>query len=178
MGEDSLLRSAVKRAAAITGPRCVVVLGADAGRLRSELAGLAVHIVVNRAWREGLGTSLRRGIDALPASASAALVTLADLYALGEDDLWRLASAWVRHPRGAAAASLAGQAVAPAILPRRLFRRLWHRGGDEGARRVLRATGEDVTLVDLPTAEYDLDEPDDLRRLRRHRALPVVSRRR
>lgn len=156
----------------------MVVLGAGAGLLRRELDGLTANVVVNRAWRDGIGGSLRMGIAALPASASAALVTLADLYALDGDDLRRLATAWTRRPRKAAAASLAGQAGAPAILPRRLFRQVRDLRGDEGARHLLRAPGEDVTLVDLPAAGHDLDEPGDLRRSRRHRPLQVTDRRR
>ena len=168
-GGESLLRRATRLASHLTGPRCVVVLGADASRLRAELVGFGVPIVVNRAWRTGMAGSLRAGIDALPASAPAVMVILADQYAVGTPDLDRLLRSWSRRPRLPAAAVTGGAPGAPAILPRRYFRTIRHLRGDQGARRVLRESGAAVTPVEIPAAAQDLDTPRDLEAFRRAR---------
>jgi len=168
-GGESLLRRATRLASRLTGSRCLVVLGADASQLRAELAGLDVAIVVNRAWRDGMAGSLRAGVEALPASAAAVLVMLADQYAVGAHDLDRLARSWSRRPRMAAAATLGGTPGAPAILPRRYFEPIRRLRGDQGARRLLREAGAGVILVDMPAAAQDLDAPGDRESFRRIR---------
>lgn len=169
IGGESLLRRATRLALRLTGRRCLVVLGADASRLRAEVVGLGVPIVVNRAWRKGMAGSLRAGVEALPASAAAALVVLADQYAVGAPDLDRLARSWSGRPRLAAAAVVGGASGAPAILPRRYFGPIRRLRGDLGARRLLRQDAATVTPVEMPSAAQDLDTPGDLETFRRVR---------
>jgi molybdenum cofactor cytidylyltransferase len=166
-GRGTLLGMAAATAMAVTGQRCVVVLGADATRWRAMLAGRRLHVVVNRHWRQGMSGSLRTGIAALPPSATAALVVLADQFAVGPSELRRLAIAWRRHPRLPAAATVDGRPGAPAILPRRLFGQLAALRGDQGARQLFRGGLVPFTPVDLPAAAGDLDEPGDLPAFRR-----------
>lgn len=169
VGPDSLLALAVARANWLTGSRCVVILGADATLLRRQLAGRATTVVMNRRWRDGMAGSLQAGIGALPASASAALITLADQYAIGRHDLGQLATVWARDPGSAVAARVEGQAAAPAILPRSYFPRVMELAGDRGARSLLRQPGRAATVLELPMAALDLDEPGDLSRFREMR---------
>jgi molybdenum cofactor cytidylyltransferase len=165
-GPESLLVRAARQAVALTGSRTIVVLGADSSLLATDLAGLPVRIVVNRRWREGMARSLQAGIGSLPVSARATLVTLADQYAISRHDLWRLASAWASNPRAAAAALVADGPGAPAVLPRSYFPRVMGLEGDRGARSLLLNPDMPVTMVELPAAAYDLDEPGDFRHFR------------
>jgi molybdenum cofactor cytidylyltransferase len=172
IGDGSLLSGSVRRAAALTPGRCVVVLGCAASRLRHELAGLPVRVVVNRGWRHGMAGSLQAGIASLPVTASAALVVLADQYALRLQDLRRLAAAWSREPRRPAAAWFAGRIGAPAILPRAWFPRVAGLTGDAGARSLLRHAAGPTTIVAMPGALPDLDTPEQLEAFRRHARRP------
>ena len=166
MGGESLLRRAVRVAMRVTGPRVLVVLGADASRLAGEVGDLGASIVVNRRWRDGMAGSLRTGVTALPGSARAVLVMLADQYAVGPEDLERLARAWSRTPRTASAADIEGRLGAPAILPRGQLDAVRSLRGDQGARGLLRAAATPVTRVTMPAARPDLDAPDDLAHFR------------
>lgn len=140
----------------------IVVLGADRLRLRSVLRrhGLAPRIACNARWAEGMAGSLRAGLKRVPDDAVGALILLVDQAALGADDLGRLAAAWRRRPGRPAAAAYAGRVGAPAIIPRRYFRRLGTLEGDVGARRLLRTLGS-VTPVAIPGAAFDIDTPED-----------------
>lgn len=170
-GRESLVVRAARHGMLVSGSRCVVVLGSSASLLARELAGMPVRLVVNRRWREGMAGSLRAGIAALPTSAQAVLVTLADQYAVGPDDLARLAAQWVRKPRAAAAALTEAGPGAPAVLPRSDFWRVMSLQGDRGARSLLREPGAEVATVEMPTAAFDLDDRRDLQhfRIARHR---------
>lgn len=156
------------RAARKTLPRApiVVVLGARALRLGLVVrrAALGAAVVTNPDWPQGLASSLRAGLDALP-RARAALVMLVDQPDVDERCLRRLVAAWRRRPRVPAAAYYAGRAGVPAILPRSCWRAVRNLDGDSGARAMLRS-GPAPTLVDMPEAALDIDTPADLAKLR------------
>ncbi|HEU4618885.1 MAG TPA: nucleotidyltransferase family protein [Gammaproteobacteria bacterium] len=165
-----LLVHAVEAAAAACASAPIVVLGADAMRLRGVLrrAKAASVVVENRAWPEGLAASLRAGLDAVPLRADAVLVVLADQPHVGAAALRRLVAAWRRRPGRPAASAYAGRLGVPAILPRTTWRALRALEGDVGARRVL-ASAPRITAVAMPEAELDVDLPEDLTRLSRGR---------
>jgi len=167
IGGDSLLLHAVRCAGTITEGRCVVVLGCGASRLRGELRGRQVRVVLNRRWREGMAGSLQAALSVLPASATAVLVVLADQYAIEPRDLRRLALAWSREPTRAAAAVLDGRPASPAVLPRHWFARVMDLRGDQGARRLLRDAFPPPALVPMPAAGLDLDVREELGAFRR-----------
>jgi molybdenum cofactor cytidylyltransferase len=162
----TLLAATVRQAVRTTQHRCVVVLGASASRMRVELRGLDVTVIINKRWSDGMASSLKAGVLALPPSARAALVLLADQYAVGASDLRSLASAWARRPLQPAAALVDNRLGAPAVLPRRLFSRIRMLQGDHGARHLLREAGMNVTAVTLAGAGLDLDRRRDLAMLR------------
>lgn len=164
----ALLVRAVAAAAAATGRPVIVVVGAEALRLRALVARsfprAAVDIVYHAGWRSGLAGSLRRGLAAVPDDARAVLCVLSDQPLVDARSLDRLIGAWRRRPAHAAAARYSGRLGVPAILPRRSFPALRTLTGDEGARRVL-AADPHPTAVDMPEAAFDVDTFDDLARL-------------
>ncbi|MGQ0383632.1 MAG: nucleotidyltransferase family protein [Gammaproteobacteria bacterium] len=167
IGRESMLRRAARVALGSRPAGCVVVLGARASRLRAELRGFPVRIVVNRNWRRGLAGSLRMGVAALPREAPAALVLLADQVAVGPAELELLIAAWRRAPRSIVAAS-AGQILGPPVLfPRKAFAALRRLHGPAGARQLLVRMRAQVQVLDMPESAVDIDTEGDLARLRR-----------
>src|SRR5437868_1282596 len=61
----TLLRRAAETALASVCRPVVVVLGAHAPQLQPELIGLPLRIVVNTHWEQGMGSSLRVGMETL-----------------------------------------------------------------------------------------------------------------
>jgi len=157
-----LLHTAVTRAAEVTGNALIVVLGAGAARLAPLLKHSPGSIVVNREWREGLGSSIRAGVAKLPPTCSAVMLLLADQAAVTADDLRRLVGTWRKQPQFIAAALYGGVSGAPAIFPRSAFRELGELRGDVGARALLRRNAARVVRVPMPSAAIDIDTPEDL----------------
>src|SRR5690348_14311138 len=92
-----LLHTTVSRAVEIAGAATIVVLGANAAELAPLLTHTPATIVVNRDWREGIGSSIRTGVARLPAACTGVLLVLADQAAVTSQDLQRLAGAWRRQ---------------------------------------------------------------------------------
>ncbi len=74
-GGKTLIRRAAETALATPFRPVIVVLGAEAARVKDELAGLDVLIIENPAWPSGMGSSIRAGMALLP-DADAVLLTL------------------------------------------------------------------------------------------------------
>ncbi|HZF31095.1 MAG TPA: nucleotidyltransferase family protein [Gammaproteobacteria bacterium] len=165
-GQPLLVRAVDAARGALPGAPLVVVLGAEALRLRALLRRRdpAVRAVVNSRWSSGLASSLQRGLETLSSEVDAVLVLLVDQPNVDAAALRRLVDAWRRRPAAPAAARYLGRPGVPAILPRRAWRALRNLDGDAGARALLRGAGT-VTLVDMPEAELDVDTPEDAARL-------------
>jgi molybdenum cofactor cytidylyltransferase len=162
IGGRPLLHTVVTRAAEISGNALIVVLGAGAEELAPLLRHSSGTLVINREWREGLASSIRAGIAALPAACTGALLLLADQPAVTAHDLRRLAGTWRKQPQYMAAALYAGTVGVPAIFPRTVFPELAALRGDAGARAVLRRGTDTLMRVPMPSAALDVDTPEDL----------------
>jgi CTP:molybdopterin cytidylyltransferase MocA len=162
----SLLAHALAAArAALPHSPLVVVLGAAAPRLRLVVrrAVPSAVVVYNARWADGLASSLHAGLAAVPAPTASILVTLADQPDVDQRALLRLLKAWRRRPGTAAAALYANRPGVPAVLPRRYWRAIRELDGDAGARALLRGT--EITTVNMPEAELDIDTRADVARL-------------
>ncbi|MBN1239250.1 MAG: nucleotidyltransferase family protein [Gammaproteobacteria bacterium] len=165
----ALLRRAADAAVQATARPPIVVVGAEALRLRALLRrshGGRVAVVANARWREGLSTSVVKGLRAVPRDADAVLFVLTDQPLVGAAALERLLQAWSRQPSRPAAARYSGRVGVPAVIPRRLWSGLDGLRGDTGARRLLGGSPR-LTVVDMPEAAFDVDRPEDLARLER-----------
>ena len=126
-----------------------VVLGAGAAEARTlldeaQLDG-SVDVVIAGDWAEGMGASLRTGLDSLPAAA-ACLVSLVDLPDVGPDVVRRVLAA-ATGPQVLARAAYSGEPGHPVLLGRDHWAAVAESAtGDRGARDYLAA--HDVTLVE------------------------------
>jgi molybdenum cofactor cytidylyltransferase len=157
-----VLHSVVSNAVAVAGHAVTVVLGAHAQDLTRLLAHSTASVVINRHWEEGLASSLRYGLAAMPSSCSAALVMLGDQVAVTADDLKRLINAWKGHDTVIAASVYQGQVGVPAIFPHWCFTEMRELRGDRGARVILERHAQRLVHVKMPNAAIDLDTPEDL----------------
>jgi molybdenum cofactor cytidylyltransferase len=143
----------------------VVVLGANAERIRPLLARHPVLITENPAWVEGMASSLRTGIATLQQfsrSIDGVLVSLCDQPAFSVDTIERLLAAQAESGRSITAARYEGRNGAPALFLRDQFAALGSLTGEAGARSLLNSTPDRVTSVELPELSVDLDTPQDL----------------
>ena len=129
----------------------LVVLGAWVGDVPDA------DVVVNEDWAEGMGSSLRAGLQALMEreDAEAAVVTLVDLPGLTSAAVRRLVDA----SADLAVATYSGERGHPVRMSRRHWPEVIHMAqGDEGARRLLRAHPDVVAIEVGDVAHgYDLD---------------------
>jgi len=165
-GGKSVLAASVEPLLEVGLERVVVVLGGEAERVRRE-AGLPedprVCLVVNERWREGMSTSLRRGLDAA-SDAEALLVVLGDQPGITAERVRRVVAAY--RPGALLVVPIQGtQPAHPVLFSRKLYGELEALAGDVGAREVVRRHWDEAVRLELPPLA-DIDTPEDYRALR------------
>ena len=166
LGGKTLLQHAVQTAVATALGPVVVVLGANAERIRSQIADLPLDIAINDHWHEGIGTSIRTGMAALlrhpdATHLGAAIIMTADQPLLSTSVLHALADAHEKTARPIAAAEYSGTLGSPALFARELFEELLSLAPDCGAKQLISADQMRVIPVPFPGGERDVDTPDD-----------------
>lgn len=160
-----LLVRAVEAALASTTWPVVVVLGAEAEKIRSLLARYPVIVTENPAWSEGMASSIRAAVTTLQQfsrSLDAALIALCDQPAFSTETIAQLVQAQATTGRSIVAARYSGRQGAPALFLREHFATLTALTGEEGARDLLNGPTSHVAAVDLPALALDLDTPGDV----------------
>lgn len=160
-----LLVRVVEAALASPAWPVVVVLGAQAEKIRPVLAAWPVLVTDNPAWAEGMAASLRAGITTLQQFSrhlDAAVVALCDQPAFSASTITALVDTQKNTGRSIVAARYAGRHGAPALFLAQHFATLSGLTGEEGARALLNGDPAHVAGVDLPDLALDLDTPADV----------------
>ncbi len=170
-----LLRRQAEMARAITSGPVIVALPPRPHPRYAALAGLDVTLCEVADAAEGMNASLRTAFGALPAGARAAMMLLADLPELTEDDLSIVAQSIDTNSetlvwRGATSDGKPGH---PIVFAAALFPAFATLRGDGGGREVVAQAAGRVELIPLPDqrARRDLDTPEDWDRWRAEQAL-------
>jgi len=165
IGGKPLVRIAAEQALASRAKPVIVVTGHERERVEQALAGLAVQLVHNPDYAEGLGTSLKAGIAALPEVADGAVVCLGDMPQVDAGLIDKLIGGFDPE-RGALVVvpSIEGRRGNPVLWSRRFFPDLMQIQGDIGARHLIGQYAEAVVEIALAgeAALTDVDTPESL----------------
>jgi molybdenum cofactor cytidylyltransferase len=169
LGGTPLVRRTVERALGWPLERMIVVTGHEAQAVRAALAGLDVDFIDNPDHAQGLSTSLRRGIAAVPGNCDGALVVLGDMPLVEAGTVKRLVAAFAPAEQWTICVpSWRGQRGNPVLWGRSHFEALVRIEGDAGARGLMAASPDEVVEIEAEGdgVTLDADTPEALARLR------------
>ena len=147
-----------------------VVIPPGADMIVQALSRLDVRFVVNLGRDEGMASSIRAGVAALPDAVEAVVIALADQPRAGTDVTHALCARWRVGGVAAVAPVYSDGRGNPVLFGRECFNELLALRGDTGARAVLDALGERLGRVDVAEAmPVDVDTPEALAALQRQR---------
>lgn len=165
IGGKPLVRIAAEQALASSARPVIVVTGHQREKVEEALAGLPVRFAYNPDFAEGLGTSLRTGIAAVPSDVDGAVICLGDMPQVDAALIDRLIAAF-DPDRGALiiVPTIEGRRGNPVLWSRRFFSDLRQIQGDVGARHLIASYGEAVVEVPVAgeSAFVDVDTPESL----------------
>ncbi|GBD44765.1 Molybdenum cofactor cytidylyltransferase [bacterium HR40] len=169
VGGKAMVRRVVEALAASPARPIVVVTGHERERIEAALVGLPVTFVHNPAYCEGLSTSLRAGIEALPEDCDGTLVCLGDMPRLTAPLIERLLGAFApERGQSIVVPTCGGRRGNPVLFGRAFFDEMKRIAGDVGARHILLAYPEAVVEVETgdPAVLVDVDTPEAFAQLR------------
>jgi len=160
-----LVRIVAEAALASRARPVLVVTGHQREQVEAALAGLPLAFVHNPQFADGLGSSLKAGIAALPAAADGVIVCLGDMPQVDAALIDRLIGAF-DPDQGALVVvpTIEGKRGNPVVWSRRFFPDLMAVEGDVGARYLIGRYAEAVSEVPFSggAALTDIDTPEAL----------------
>ena len=151
----------------------IVVTGHEEDRVKAALASLPVAFAHNEGYAEGLSTSLRAGILALPEGIDAVLVCLGDMPEIDPNQLDRLIAGF--DPASGQEICVpvhGGKRGNPVLWGQRFFADMAALEGDVGARHLIGEHADMVVEVEMDddATLTDVDTPAALAKLSARRA--------
>jgi molybdenum cofactor cytidylyltransferase len=155
----------------------IAVLGNQAEAVDAALGKLPVERVRNPEFANGLSTSLKRGVVALPPDLDGALVCLGDMPLISGRHLDRLIAAFnPLEGRAIIVPIRGGKRGNPVLWSKRFFPEMAELAGDVGAKHLIGEHAELVAEVEMgdDAIFVDIDTPEALDALRR-KAVPAAN---
>jgi molybdenum cofactor cytidylyltransferase len=165
---EPIVRRTVRAVLASRARPVVVVTGHEADAVRAALTGLAVKLVHNPDFADGMSTSLRAGVAAAGA-VDAALICLGDMPRLEPRHLDAVIDAYrTGDPDEIIVPTCDRKRGNPVLWPRSYFPEIAELSGDVGARALIDRHADQVRLlaIDDPAILVDVDTPAALAALR------------
>ena len=164
-----MIARAVDAALAAKVDPVVVVTGHQAAKVRAALAGREVRFAHNPDYAGGLSTSLKVGLEALPAGADGALICLGDMPRVSARHLDQLIATFAPDERRAICVPAArGKRGNPVLFASAFFAEMKESRGDVGARHLIGAHADEVCEVAIGDDGIfvDVDTPSALTALK------------
>jgi molybdenum cofactor cytidylyltransferase len=170
LGGKALVRIVTEQALASKAQDVIVVTGHQAEEVEKVLRGLNVTFVRNPDFAEGLASSVKAGVAAVPDDAAGAVICLGDMPLIDARLIDRLIDAFAPDRGHLIAVPVSDNRRGnPVLWSRRFFNELMALDGDIGARHLIARHSEAVAEVPVEGsgAFLDIDTPqalDDARR--------------
>jgi molybdenum cofactor cytidylyltransferase len=164
LGGETLVKRAVETALQANCAPVIIVVGENEEEIRAELSGLAVEIVPNAHWQEGISASIRAGIRQVR-DANAVVLLTCDQPLVRPTTLQALMELHRTSGKPIVAAKYSDTLGIPALFDRSCFPDLLALQGDHGAKGIILARRDDVAAYDFPEGAIDIDRPSDLQLL-------------
>ena len=170
LGEHTLLEHVLENVRTSGVGDLVLVLGHAAETIRKSIDAKNLNIVVNDAYREGMGSSLRTGVSALPAEIDGAFIVLADQPFVQPGTLRLLMDRYRESNAQIVIPMYKGFRGNPVLLDRSVFPEVMALTGDIGCRAIFGNHLEGIVKVPVEDLGIllDVDSPEDFDRLKQY----------
>jgi molybdenum cofactor cytidylyltransferase len=143
----------------------VVVTGSNAEKISRETT---TAVVENQSWREGIGTSIRVGVEHLigfEPEIAAIVLLVCDQPFIDASLIRHLIALREKTGKDIVASSYSDTVGVPAIFARPVFSELRALEGDSGAKKIIFTHRERLAEVPFPRGNVDIDTLDDYENL-------------
>lgn len=165
--EETLIEHTLKKAIALKPHSIITVLGANVEKIQAVLDETKTHIVYNKNWKQGMGTSVAVGIQALQhihPDAQAVLILVGDQPYLSTLILEKIIILFEQSDKTIVSAHYGKTFGVPVLFDKKWWSNLMELTGDKGAKKLMMNHANEMAFVDFPKGIFDLDTPEDYER--------------
>jgi len=165
-GHSSIIEKSVDTLLASKIDELIVVIGYQSRAILRRLGSRRLKTVINRQYRMGMSTSIRRGLGQVSSKSEAILIALADQPSIETDLIDHLIDVYRQNPHGIVLPSYKGKRGHPVILNRfRYEEEMGNLTGDVGCRPILNRHPEDILEVEVKSEGVvaDIDSWEEYR---------------
>jgi molybdenum cofactor cytidylyltransferase len=143
-----------------------VVLGARRSEIERRLQAYPIKPVFNPDFEQGMLSSIRKGLEELPAEARAVLIVLGDQPWTPAAVVERLVSGFEREGKGIVVPVHRGRRGHPVLIDLKYKREIMALAPTVGLRELLLRHPDDILEVHVrtPSVLKDIDHPEDFRK--------------
>jgi len=142
-----------------------IVTGNQPDKVKAAVNGIEAKFVHNPDFAQGLSTSLKAGIAALPGDIDGVIVCLGDMPLVSQGTIDKLIAAFnPLEGRAIVVPMHGGKRGNPILWAARYLDDMTHLSGDQGARKLLDVHADEIVEVpiDDESVLFDVDTPDKL----------------
>jgi len=171
----TLLQHSIEAAQSSDASSVLVVLGANADSIKTEINHTTAKVIVNPDWKEGMASSIRCGLQTLVEmhpQTEAVIFMVADQPFVTADLLNNLMELNRKEQHSIVASEYGATFGTPVLFTKRFFPELMELTGDVGAKSLVRKYLNEAAFVSFPKGEIDIDTVEDYEKLDggRHKA--------
>lgn len=146
----------------------VVVLGAYFEKIKPVIEKLPIHILENKNWESGMGSTVSCGMDFLINNypgLKAVILLVCDQYYLAEKNITELIRVFEKTNKNIITSKYGKTVGVPALFSKLLFPELSKLNGKSGAKRIIQKYADEAAIVEFSEGMFDLDTEEDLKKL-------------
>jgi len=167
--EGKTLIKRIADTAISTGLDTVVVLGSNATDIKKEVENLSVEIVINPNWGNGMGSSIKVGLQKslkIQPDLSGVILLLCDQPFITKDTISCLLKTKSESAKSIVACRYGDTIGTPAFFTNEIFEELLNLEDNTGAKPLIEKYKDtNISLLSAPEAAFDIDTQEDFLRL-------------
>jgi molybdenum cofactor cytidylyltransferase len=175
-GEKTMIETVIEKTLDSRVDKTVVVLGSEWRKIRRIIKACNVQIAVNSRFREGMLSSIQRGISELPRSCQAAIIVLADQPGLSARVIDSLIEAYSWGKKGLVVPVYRKKRGHPLLIDLKYRQEIEKLDPHIGLRQLLQKHPRDILEVKVssPAVLSDIDTVQDYKRALAQKSRPVM----
>ncbi len=163
LGDSTIIERTIDNFLVSNVDEVIVVTGHRAQEMKEAIGGRRVKIALNRAYRQGLSTSIIKGLGIVDERASAIMFALADQPFIDSALINRLIEEFMNSGKGIVLPVYQGRRGHPVIFSIKYRNELLKLKGDVGARELLGRHADDLREVEVDSGSIlsDIDTTEN-----------------
>ncbi|KQT26132.1 hypothetical protein ASG22_05535 [Chryseobacterium sp. Leaf405] len=163
----TLLKHVVEEALKVS-KSVVVVTGSNHFQISKEIENLQVKIIENMNWNEGMGSSIKIGVnqllDLFP-TVENCIISVCDQPFIKAPVFSELIQKQKDSQKGIVASKYSETLGTPVLFTKKYFKDLSELSGQEGAKKLLPKFKDDIAKINFEKGEIDIDTQSDYQKL-------------